>query len=272
MNKLNYSFYLLITILFANACSTDDSDTSNENAKLLKSRIYQNPDSSLPNRDEFYSYENEFLKSASGYSRLFGDYEYNSDYTKITRKTNSFFEEFTYEYYQDGRIKKENEIGTNNYIEFFYEPNKVITNRYYEFAGNNSRLEERELILDNQGRIIRMNDLATNQSAINTDYEIYEYDNVGNIIKVTTRNTGDPQERILTYTYTNIKNPYYSSYRNIYGIIYYLEFFNGLNIENNYGITPNLFESVNSTYDANSENYPTLEVNNQFNIAYEYYN
>lgn len=272
--KTNQLIIILIINLIITACSSDDgnNENSNDSGKFLKSRIYLNLPSDAPNYDEFYQYENGLLKSASGFTHLLGNYTYSNG--KLINLKNQY-EEFSYEYDQNGRIKKRNEIGTNNYIELFYEPNKVITHRFYEFGGTNgipnSVLEKRELLLDNQGRIIKMTDLAQDQSAIDTEYEIYVYDNNGNIIKRTTKYLNNPQEVITNYVYENIKNPYYYSYKKYYQLTYYLENFIGLSIYNNFGLTPNLIKSANSTYESNIENNPILEHKNEFNITYEYF-
>ena len=276
----------MILATFYIACS---SENENEEAvllekKFLKSRIYTNLPADIPNRDEFYEYKNELLKTASG-GKLQGEYSYDSD-EKLTLKSKGS-EQFSYEYDGNGRIIKQNEIGTNNYIELFYENNKVITHRYYEFGNTNgapnSYLEERELLIDNQGRITKMVDLATNQSPSDTDYEIYEYDGKGNISRVITKKSNQQEERISNYEYMDVKNPYFYSLKKYYEKTYYLEFYSGLNFEkidfvitSNYGITPNLiwYDDI-KTYEVNDFYYPTKEFykqhfTNVYEIIYEY--
>lgn len=252
------------------SCSSDNDIVENQNSseKLLKSRVYLNPSSGAPNYNEYYEYENGFLKSVKGFSHLLGEYDY-SDGKLISM--NNQYKQFSYEYYQNGKLKKRNEVGTNNYIELFYETNKVITHRFYEFGGNNSALEKRELLLDNQGRIIKMTDLAQDQSAIDVEYEIYEYDNNGNIIKKTTKQLNSTEETTIVYKYENIKNPYFYSYKKYYDITYYLDNFIGLSIYNDRGLTPNLIKSSNSTYESNNENNPIKQFKGQYEISYEYF-
>lgn len=272
--KKNQFIIIIIINLIISSCSSENSTTenSNDSGKFLKSRIYLNLPSDAPNYDEFYQYENGLLKSASGYTHLLGNYTYTDG--KLVNKINQY-EQFSYEYDQNGRLKKQREIGTNNYIELFYETNKVITHRYYEFGATNgipnSVLERRELLLDSQGRIIKMTDLAQDQSAIDVEYESYVYDNSGNIIKKTSKYLNNPQEIITNYSYENIKNPYYYSFKKYYQLTYYLENFIGLSLYNDYGLTPNLIKSSNSTYQINNENNPTIEHKGEFNISYEYY-
>lgn len=271
--------FLILIVLFNLSCSSDDDseESALENAKYIKSRIYTNLPSDAPNYDEFYEYQDNLLKSASGFTHLLGEYSYDSS-GKLTSMFNQY-EQFSYEYDENGRITKQNEIGTNNYIELFYENNRVIIHRYYEFGSTNgvpnSRLEERELLIDNQGRITKMTDLAPDQSAIDTDYEIYEYDNSGNIIKVTSKQSDEQEERVYNYTYEDIKNPYYYSLKEYYKKTYYLEFFLGLHLYNDYGLTPNLIASDDKTYETNEFNYPTTEFKQSYSdvyeIIYEYY-
>ena len=268
MKKTIFSLFLLIL----SGCNSDDvSESSNQIESFLKSRVYLNLPSNAPNRDEFYEYESGLLKSATGFTHLLGNYTYNNG--KLISMNNSF-EQYTYQYDQNGRLTRRLETGTNNYIELFYQNNKVITHRYYEFGGSQSRLEQRELLLDNQGRIIQMIDLAQDQSAIDIEYETYEYDNNGNISKRTSKYLNNPQEVVTNYTYESIKNPYYNSFKEYYKLTYYLDFFLGLIIYNDYGLTPNLIQSSSSTYETNNFNYPTKE-NKQsngdtFEIIYEY--
>ena len=270
MKKTQLIIILSILTIINISCSSDNDsdDVQNDLGKFLKSRIYLNPSSGAPNYDEFYEYENGFLKSATGFTHLLGDYIYSNG--KLMNMSNQN-EQFSYEYDGNERLKKQIEIGTNNYVELFYETNKVITHRYYEFGGTNSVLEERELLLDNQGRIVKMTDLAQDQSAIDTEYEIYEYNSNGNIIKKTAKYLNNSQEVITNYEYENIKNPYFYSYKKYYELTYYLENFIGLTIYNDFGITPNLIKSTNSTYDIDSENNPTLEYKGQYEIQYEYF-
>ena len=163
--------------------------------------------------------ENKLLKVANGYTHLEGQYTYSND-GKLISSIDQLGNQYTYDYDNNGRIKKQNEVGTDNYIELFYEDNKVITHRYYEFGSSNgvpnSNLEKRELQIDGEGRIVKMVDLEPDQSAINTLYEIYEYDDNGNIIKVTSKNENEENESVRNYSYENIKNPYYYSFKKYY--------------------------------------------------------
>lgn len=269
MKKIQVIFILSVLTLIYTSCSSDnDSDEpQNDLGKFLKSRVYLKSPSGAPNYDEFYEYENGFIKSVTGFTHLFGDYTYSNG--KLTSKSNQRGQ-FTYEYDQNGRLKKQLETGTNNYIELIYETNKVITHKYYEFGWTNSVLEKRELLLDSQGRIIKMT-LIQDQSAIDTEYKIYEYDSNGNITKKTAKYLNNAQETITNYVYENIKNPYFNSYKKYYELTYYLENFNGPHIYNDYGITPDLIKSRNSTYETNNENNPTIQYKGQYEISYEYF-
>jgi uncharacterized protein YcfL len=272
--KKNQLLILIIINVIISSCSSNNetNEISNDLGKLLKSRIYLNLPSDAPNYDEFYQYENGLLKSASGFTHFLGTYTYDNE--KLINKINKY-EAFSYEYDQNGRLKKQKEIGTNNYIELFYYPNKVITHRFYEFGLTNgipnTAFEKRELLLDNKGRIIKMTDLAQDQSAIDIEYEIYIYDDNGNITKKTAKYLNNPQEVVTNYFYENIKNPYYYSYKKYYQLTYYLENFIGLSVYNHNGLTPNLIKSSNSTYEINMENNPIIEHKNEFNITYEYF-
>lgn len=280
MKILHKSTSTVILSIFFLACSSEDENQigSLENEKFIKSRIYTNLPPNTPNYDEFYTYENNFLKTASGFTNFLGDYSYDSD-GKLTSLVNQS-EQFTYEYDTNERIIRQNEVGTNNYIELFYYNDRVITNRYYEFGAingiPNSRLEERELLIDSQGRITKMTDLTPEESAINTLYEIYEYDDNGNIIKVTSKESNKDAERIINYEYENIKNSFHNAFKNYYEKTYYLEFFLGLQVHNWSGITPNLIKSGNRTYETETSGYPIKEYSRQssgdiFEIVYEYY-
>jgi hypothetical protein len=265
---------LFISLLLLSISCISDNDNPEYSGKLLKSKIYLNLPSDAPNYNAYYEYENGFIKTALGYTRLLGDYYYEGD-KLISKYSNNKL--FNYQYDQSGRLKKQIEVGTNNYIELFYYDSKVITHRYYEYGGINgvplSAFEKRELLLDSMGRIIKMTDLDTEQSSINSDYEIYDYDNIGNIIKTTTKYTNDSNIIIRNYQYENIKNPYYYSCLKYYQITYYLEFFLGLQISDHYGLTPNLLKDSFSlsTYEINSDNYPIVEQNNGITVSYEYF-
>ena len=271
MKETNKWLVLIVFATFSIACSSDDGneDELGGNGKFIKSRVYTNLPSDAPNYDEFYTYEDGLLQSASGFTHLYGTYTYGTDGRLISRSNKD--EQFTYEYDNKGRISKQNEVGTDNYIALFYEGNKVITHRLYEVAGvvGGHRLEKRELLLDNKGRIIKMTDLAPEESSLDVDYEIYDYDSRGNITKVTWKPANIEGEIFTEYEYEDIKNTYYYSLQKYYKKTYFLEFFAGLHVDNRYGLTPHLIKSYDRTYEVNDFNYPTKEFYQSYSEVYE---
>jgi len=265
MKKIQLIIAIIIATFVNTSCSSEDNNFSE---KLLKSKVYLNLPSGAPNYDEFYEYENELLKLASGFTHLLGEYTYNNG--KLISMNNQY-KQFNYVYDQNGRLKKQIEVGNNNYIELFYETNKVITHKYYEFGNNNSHLEKRELLLDSNNRIVKMTDLDQDESAIDIEYEIYVYDDNGNVITKTTKNLNNSQEMVTNYSYENIKNPYFYSFKKYYESTYYLENYTGLTLYNDHGLTPNLIKSSNSTYKTDFGNNPTIEYKGQYEIEYEYF-
>ncbi len=262
--KIKLLSYFAAFIFVCLACSTDVKDQDNLNdLELLQSKIYLNLPSDAPNYDEFYEYDNGLLTSASGYTSLLGNYSYSKE-GRLESMQNEY-EYFTYEYDTQGRLSKQKEVGTNNYIALSYEKNKVITHKYYEYGNNNSVSEERELFLDNEGRIVKMVNLTPEEG----EEIIYEYDNRGNIIKTITTSYENAEEIIRNYTYEDIKNPYYDSFYKFYQKTYYLNFYLGLQIQNNYGTTPYLIKDENQVFEVNEKNYPFLLHKQVYDDTYE---
>ena len=240
--KLNLLKLLFIGILFYSCSESDDNSSiiPETNKKYIES--VTKPDLTEINRDHFFEYNDGLLTSATGFTILVGNYEYDSG-GKLIAKTN-YNGQFKYEYDDQNRITKENKVGTNDYIELIYQSDKVLTKRYYEFGGGpqnggGSNLEQRELQLDSQGRIIKMIDLAQDESAIDVEYKEFQYDNIGNIIKITTKYLDNPTETTIDIEYDDKVNPYYVAFEKYYDQTYYLEYFTGLIIYNSYGLTPN---------------------------------
>lgn len=98
--------FLILIVLFNLTCSSDDisEESALENAKYIKSRIYTNLPSDAPNYDEFYEYQDNLLKSVSGFTHLLGEYSYDSS-GKLSSMINQY-EQFCYEYDENGRITK----------------------------------------------------------------------------------------------------------------------------------------------------------------------
>ena len=241
MKKLNL-LVLFIAGLSLFSCSKEESPQLNEtNKKYLKA--VTKPDLVELDKDQFFKYNQEgLLTEATGWTTLSGTYEYDSD-GKLIRKTN-YKGVYTYEYDAQDRIIKEIKVGTNDYIELIYHPGKVVTKRYYEYGGGpqnygGSVLEERELHLNSQGKIVKMVDLAQDQSAIDIEYQEYLYDSNGNIIKITIKILDDPEEFIIHIGYDDKINPYYIAFEKYYELTYYLENYLGVNVYNWDGLTPN---------------------------------
>jgi len=279
MKKNRIFIALLAFTLFS--CSSDDETLPATEMEvvtsLLKSRIYTNLPEEAPNYDEFYSYDNGLLNVAGGFTTFAGNYTYNAQ--GLLTNLDSY-EDFTFQYDAQGRITKRLEVGTPNYIQLFYdEPNKVITHKYYEFGGGTeSRLERRELLLDEDGRIVKMTDLDPDETSIDIDYQIYEYNSLGNIIKITTKYTDYTALEVRTINYTSIKNPYYYAFRKYYSSQYYLENFIGLSVMDSNGICPFIISSTENmdTYTTNADNLPktltrVTPFGNTYIIEYDYY-
>lgn len=269
MNKFQLTVILTSMTIINFSCSSnnDDNGALNEAGKLLKSKVYLNPPSDAPNYDEYYQYQDGLLTSASGSTHLVGEYTY-SDGKLISFDVDYFH--YSYEYDEDGRLKKQIEPG-GYYKELFYETNKIAIRRYDESSPNNNVVAEIELLLDNEGRIIKMTDLTEDRTIVDKEYEIYEYDANGNIKKKTTKFPFNPQEVASTYAYEPIKNPYYYSFKKYYESTYYLENFKGLSIYNEYGLTPNLIKSPTSTFETDKDDSLILEHKGDIEIAYEYF-
>lgn len=269
MKRLNLLTLLIIGILFT-SCSNDDDNSSvipEANKKFIKA--VTKPDLTQINRDHFFEYDDGLLTSATGFTILTGNYEYDSE-GKLTGKTN-FDGLFTYEYDNQNRIVKEVKVGTNNYIELTYQSGKVITERYYEFAGGLGNgggevLEIRELELNSNGLIIKMTEISnttttdfSQENGFYKEYEQYEYDTNGNITSITTKYFDDPNESVLNISYDDKINPYYIAFEKYYNITYYLENFSGVIFYNWYGLTPNNIISrgtENRTFVYDEDNYP----------------
>jgi len=270
MKRFNLLTLLIIGILFT-SCSNDDSDTSiipEINKKFIQS--VTKPDLTQINRDHFFEYNDGLLISATGFTILAGNYEYDSG-GKLTSKTN-IDGQFTYEYDSQNRIVKEVKVGTNDYIGLTYQFGKIITERYYEFAGGIGNgggevLETRELELNTDRKIIKMTEISnvttTNFSQNNSlykEYEQYQYDTNGNITTITTKYFNSSNESVLNIGYDDKINPYYTAFEKYYNITYYLENFSGIIFYNWYGLTPNNITSRGTesrVFIYDKDNYPT---------------
>ena len=243
------------------SCSDDDSgnNPSEENGRLLKSVIYpivNNPGDELTvDLSEHYFYDAEHnLAEADGDTKFYGEYTYSNN--RLSGKT-KYATEYIYEYDDQGRITKLWSEAYGDYTELFYEEGKVITHMYY---ATRDELEKRELLLDQQGRIIKMTDLDPASSNTHVDIVDYIYDTTGNITSIIRVLEGNSEPETINYTYEETKNPYYYSLKKHYETTYYLENSNGLSVYNNkYGLCPNMVDYENTYHTINENGYPTAE-------------
>lgn len=267
MKKLNLFTLFVIGILIT-SCSKDDNEKYTA-PKYIKEVIQ--PDTSTPLVHSF-KFNRGLLISATGNTILAGKYEYDSSgrlksktkFNTLYTDENTIKYKYTYEYDSENRIIRQNKIGTNDYIELTYQPDKVITKRFYEYEneGNlQSSLEKRELQLDSQGRIIKMINLDPEQSYSNIEYEEYLYNSKGDITEVITKRSNNPFESVNKYEYDDKINPYYIAFEKYYNLTYYLTNFNGVALSNSTGLTPNNIvkydkERVIINYEYNNDGYP----------------
>lgn len=243
------------------SCSDDDSGNNpqDENARLLKSVIYpivNNPDDELTvDLSQHYFYDAEHnLAKADGDTKFNGEYFYSNN--RLSERT-KYGTEYMYEYDDQGRITKLWSETFGDYTELFYEEGKVITHIYHVIS---DKLEKRELLLDQQGRIIKMTDLDPATSVSHVDSVDYIYDKTGNITSIIRVLEGNSEPETINYTYEETKNPYYYSFKKHYETTYYLENSNGLSVYNNkFGLCPNMVAYENTYYTINENGYPTAE-------------
>lgn len=260
----------LIIVNFFVSCSSDDSSTNTKEEDIFgkiktKKFISEFSNSFFPNEIDFYNYtEDGLLINLTGGGFLSGTYNYD-DKKKLISKTRKISgETFNYEYDDQNRIIKQNLLGTNEYIKLLFENNKVISERLLETVGGDRTIEKKELILDAQGRIKRINSLEKISIRFNPN-EIreeltpffntieYKYDSKGNIIEI---NTDGLIEQL---SYDNSINPFYVAFKKHYEINYFIDNFFGLRVFQTTGLTPNNLinqgiETITYKYDDN--NYP----------------
>jgi hypothetical protein len=200
--KLNLLKILLIGVLFYSCSKSDNNSSINFDANKKYIQSVTKPDLTQINRDHYFEYNDGLLTSASGYTILAGNYEYDSN-GKLIGKVN-IDGQFSYEYDNQNRIIRENKVGTNDYIGLTYQSGKVITERYYEYAGGLGNgggevLSIAELELNSSGKITKVNYISnvtttdfSQENNISTEYELYQYDNNGNITKITTKYFDNP--------------------------------------------------------------------------------
>ena len=264
------NFYLFTLIAVSSlliSCSNDD-DNSFARTKYIKNST--RTDISNPTTNSF-EFNEGILINATGSTSISGNYEYDFD-GRLIKKTKENFPNtfiYTYEYDDQNRIIKRNTLGNDDYIELVYEQNKVLTKRYleYTYSANEviSVFEEYELLLDPEGKIVKMINLTQEPDLPSSQIEYIEYlyDENNNITKVITQHSNSSNLEIRNIKYDDKINPYYIAFKKFYNLTYYLENYNGLSFGGNFlGLTPNNITEydqgriiIDYTYD--NEGYPT---------------
>lgn len=260
----------LIVVNLSISCSSDDSSTDTKEENIFgeiktKKFISEFSNSFFPDEIDFYNYtEDGLLINLTGGRFLSGTYNYDDNKKLISKTREISGETFTYEYDNQNRIIKQNLVGTNEYIKFLFENNKVISERLLETVGGDRTIEKKELLLDNQGRIKRVNSLEKisirfNPNELREELEPffdtieYEYDSRGNIIEI---NTDGSVEQL---SYDNSINPFYVAFKKHYEINYFIDNFFGLRVFQTTGLTPNnlVNQGIETiTYEYDDDNYP----------------
>jgi len=190
---------------------------------------------------------------------------------------------YTFEYDQNNRLKKSTEISGGGFnptettiMDFAYSGNTITVTRSYE-GYSDPTLSVYELTVDDKGRILRREIVQRPSGNIQPTYIEYSYDQNGNILEERTKEYNSNQVDVETYSYTNIRNPYYYAYKAYYTNLYYFEYFWGLVLFDDTGLTPFLMESEDKTYEVDADGFPVKlfdynpYVNETYEIIYEYY-
>jgi len=259
---LNSTILILLLALFS--CSSDDNEIKDSFSGIDKVKfISENSNSFFSEEIDYYTYTDDgLLLNLTGGRFLSGSYEYDEN-RKLISKTKEA-KSFTYEYDTQGRIIKQKTVGSNDYILLKFENNKVISEKFYGDPMTSGILEKKELTLNSEGLIIKVESLEKvsirfQPNEIREELfpfygEItYEYDSRGNIIKIITDGITE------NLTYDNSINPFYITFKKHYEINYYIDNYFGLRVYQSTGLSPNNLKTqgirtINYVYD--SDNYP----------------
>jgi len=257
--------FLFIFILFIAACSRDDNGPINaefNSDQFVTSVKHIDIGSNDPTWEFLFSHENGFLKTAVD-ALLRGEFFYDANGKLVKRVVSGY--EFNYKYDELGRLIECDEITTgNNRYELTYSSGKVlvawtINGTVYEF----------DHTTDSLGRVVRTDYLNPDSREI---WQVYEYDDFGNIIRFVEENKYESDLRDYSYTYDlNLKNPYHTIYKNVHESVYYISAIGGMvayDIHDQRGICPNL--SKRYTVLSSENEYPMETIFGSQNVIFEY--
>ena len=228
-----------------------ESEDSDEMVLLLKSFTRSFLDNFYANR--YYQYENDFIVRYD-YNDETTDYSYD-DVGRLISTTNGITT-FEYEYDDQNRVIQMARRNSNNDIDRYtylvYE-NDIVTITVSQPNVNTEYVYIQ--YLDENKRIIKIE--TDNGIGGNFKLREYVYDEQGNIVTEILKNSETLEDRINTYTYTNMINPFYIAHKKLNQSIYHLTNLAEIDIYTLYGTTPNVILREGYDYTSGEDNYPT---------------
>ncbi len=247
--------------------------------KLLSAEKYVEKPDQAPDYSAYYTYENGYLASASGFTTLEGSYFYDGA-GKLTSSISREGHSYTYLYDSEGRMLKSINEDNGEEIDFVFSGNKVdvVWKRASALADagpDDFYFDSRELILDELGRITVINNSTPDDTIFDKKQEFF-YDDDGNIVKAIFENF-DGESYTQDYTYSEVQDPFYSSFKKFFESTYYLiNFFSISPTIHDHGLSPHVrVRKRNDSdeyeeYSVDDDGYLSNKVYSDFFVEYIY--